>query len=199
MKTDTMNRILATLCTSVAFTVAGSAGVEEVNIPEKTLCTICTGATPHPPESPAAFSVMDDGTPVYFCSEPCLHEFEADPTALYSRALHSVFAADSLGRIEAVCSGRDTAVLLSNTDDPRLHQQGLAVLLGLKDTETLRVMVLEDPLADRKAGMITGRPWQVADGVGVLLGLDGTHPLVLLGAECTVLARPAWEALDPKP
>ena len=199
MNTNTMSRILATLCVLGTAAVDGVAGVEEITIPEKALCTICTGATPHPPEEPAAFSVMDDGTPVYFCSEPCLHEFEADATALYSRALHSVMAADSLGKIEAVCSGRDTAVLLSNTDDPRLHQPGLAALLGLKDTETLRVMVLEDPLAGQKAAMITGQPWQVADGVGVLLGLDGTHPLVLLGAECTVLARPAWEALDPKP
>lgn len=199
MNTNTMTRILATLWILGAAVVEGFAGVEELSIPEKALCTICTGATPHPPEAPAAFSVMDDGTPVYFCSEPCLHEFEADPAALYSRALHSVMAADSLGHVEAVCSGRDTAVLLSNTDDPRLHQPGLGARLGLKDTDTLRVMILEDPLSAVPVAMIAGKPWIVADGAAVLLGLDGTHPLVLLGAGCSVLARPAWEALDPKP
>lgn len=185
-----MNRTLYTLlAVLMAMVSTAVAGVEELQIPDRTLCAICTGSTHHPPEAPAAYTLMADGTPVYFCSDPCRVEFEGDPTAFYSRALNSVFASDSLGHVEAVCSGRNTPVLLALRDEPGLHRKDLASTLGVPSAE-LRVMVLQDELAGNDTGLPAGHAWQVADGVITLLGLTPEHPLLLLNPDCTPHSRP---------
>jgi YHS domain-containing protein len=196
----------------LAAAMTAHAGVEELQVPDRALCAICTGSTPHPPEAPATFSLMEDGTPVYFCSEPCRVEFEGDPDTFYRRALHSVMIADSLGNIQELCSGRDTAVLVGLRDDPRLHGPGLAGLPGLigkpgaagegqpdssgpGGSAEVRVVIIHDPLAGNDTGLPPGQAWRVADGVLTLLGLSPEQPLLLLGPDCTPLSRPDLAAI----
>ena len=174
------------------------AGLVEVDVPERALCTICTGSTPHPPETPAVWSMMDD-TPVYFCNELCLKEFETDPEAFYSRALHSVMAKDAEGTVQAVCSGQGSPVLVARHGDPLLESADLESRLGLDQGSGLRVMVLVDPMVPTvspKPG--EGAAWSVAEGVMTLLGLSETLPLALLDGECHVVRRMSLSELDSK-